>query len=209
MTSALGLAAACFILMAFGCFLYLRGESYGFLRPKAILAIKGGTTLLAAFLAFYGFLQSGLPAHFLISVGIAVCAAADVVLNLRFKLGMLVFALGHICYISAFVIGGGIHPLNVIIYFIFIMVILLLSGKLKNHLSQAAAPFLAYSFIIAAMFSLALTQPLLAALGALLFVLSDSLLFLRFVMTPKPGHHAAVMSAYYLAQFFLALSLMF
>ena len=208
MTNTQWLALACFILMTAGCIFYLRGQKAGLSR-KTILMFKGGTTLLAACLALYGSLQSQLPAHYLIALGIAVCAAADIILELRFKTGMLVFALGHISYIAAFVVQNGVVPLQLIIYFLMIGMVLLFASQLKNRLQEPLAPFLAYSFIIAAMFSLAIGQPILAAIGATLFVISDGLLFSRFVIKTGNINRFAVISLYYLAQFLLALSTVF
>lgn len=203
------LAFFCFILMTAGCILYLRGQKAGGSRRKTTLIFKGGTTLLAASLALYGSLQSRLPAHYLIALGIAVCAAADIILDLRFKTGMLVFALGHLCYIAAFLWQTSVAPLQLLVYFVMIGMVLLFAGGLKNRLQEPLAPFLAYSFIIAAMFSLAIGQPILAAIGATLFVVSDGLLFSRFVMKTGNFNRIAVITLYYLAQYLLALSIIF
>lgn len=198
----------CFVLMAAGAWAYLSASAQKTSRiscPVRLL-FKGGTTMMAALLAIYGSLQSQLPAHFLIALGIAVCAAADVILEIRFKAGMLVFALGHICYIASFVMMGGINHLSILVYALLIVMIAVVTQKLKKSLDEPYTPYLLYSLIIAAMFSLALAQPLTAALGALLFVISDSLLFLGIIKEKPKVSHTAVISTYYLAQFLLALS---
>ena len=198
----------CFVLMAAGAWAYLSASAQKTVRISRSLRLlfKGGTTMMAALLAFYGSLQSQLPAHFIIVLGIAVCAAADVILELRFKAGMLVFATGHICYIAAFVMMGGISHLSILVYALLIVMIAVATQKLKKSLDEPYIPYLLYSLIIAAMFSLALAQPLTAALGALLFVISDSLLFLGIMKVKSKVSHTAVISTYYLAQFLLALS---
>ena len=194
--------------MTAGAWVYLTSSALkaaGISRPARLL-YKGGTTLLAALLAMYGSFHSQLPAHFVITLGIAVCAAADVILEFRFKAGMLAFAIGHICYIAAFVMMEGISPMSIMVYALLIIMILFVTYKFRKCLAESYVPYLLYSLIIAAMFSLALVQPLTAATGALLFVISDSLLFLRISKIKPKVSHAAVISTYYLAQFLLALS---
>lgn len=70
-------------------------------------------------------------------------------------------------------------------------------------------PFLVYSLIIAAMLSLALTQQPLPAAGALIFAISDGILFYRLIHKAGRLSNHLCMLFYYSAQFLLALSCVF
>lgn len=82
--AALPVAAAVFCAtLALGV-TYQLAKPKGWYSRKTTLLMKGGTTLTAALLALYGALHSGLPAHWWLSGGIALCAMADVTMELHF-----------------------------------------------------------------------------------------------------------------------------
>ncbi len=189
------------------------GVSYQLCKHKAwysrgtILAMKGGTTLLAALLALYGALGSRLPAHLWLAGGIALCAAADVTLELHFIAGMLNFALGHLCFMIAFLLLQSPGLQNLSVFAALALLMLPAVGKLRSRLDRPFAPYAAYALIIAAMLSLAFEQKPPVFIGALLFVLSDGILFYRLVHKPagRLSDHLCMLF-YYAAQFTLALS---
>lgn len=119
---------------------------------------------------------------------------------------MINFALGHLCFIIAFLLLRRPQTLSLLIFAAFVLLILFAGSKLRRRLDQPIALYLVYALIIAAMLSLALVQRPLVAVGALLFVISDSLIFYR--MTFKTGRLSdhLCMLFYYSAQFLLALS---
>lgn len=200
------------VIAAVLCAMMALGGTYQLCRPKGwygrkiILLMKGGTTLLASLLALYGALDSGLPAHWWLTGGIVLCAAADVTLELRFKGGMLNFALGHLCFIIAFLLLRPPRLLSLIIFAALALFIGFSGGILRRRLAQPLAPFAAYALIIAAMLSLALAQRPLAAAGALFFVISDSIIFYRLTFKAGRVSDHLGMLLYYSAQFLLALS---
>ncbi|MHC1787527.1 MAG: lysoplasmalogenase family protein [Christensenellales bacterium] len=208
----IGDAAAWPVIAAVFCAMSALGLSYqlfgqkGWYSRRTLLLMKGGTTMLAALLALYGALLSGLPAHLWLAGGIALCALADITLELRFKAGMLNFALGHLCFILCFLSLRPLRLYSLLVFLPLALIILVLARGLRGRLEQPVLPFLAYALVIAAMLALALAQRPLAALGALLFVLSDGIIFYR--LTQEAGRlsdHLCMLS-YYLAQFLLALS---
>ena len=211
-----GIAAAHLpVISAVFCAMAALGGTYQACRPrgrygrKTILLMKGGTTLLASLLALYGALGSGLPAHWWLAGGIVVCAAADVTLEIRFRAGMLNFALGHLCFILAFALLRPLQPFSLLIFAALALLIFITGSRLRTGINQPLWTFQAYSLIIAAMLSLALAQPPPASAGALLFVISDCIVFYR--LSAKAGRFSdhLCMLFYYGAQFLLALSTLF
>ena len=185
---------------------YQLGKQPGRYRQGTVLLLKGGTTLLAAMLALYGASRSGHPGHWWLFAGLVVCAAADVALDLHFRLGMVVFALGHACYITAFLLLAPVQPVSIAVYAVLLLVVLLAGRRLAAHMTEPVLPFQLYGAVISAMLALAIGLRPMTAIGAVLFVISDSLIFYRFVRPAGRVNDAACILLYYSAQYLLALS---
>ncbi len=179
-----------------------KGWYTGWLR----LLLKGGTTLIAALLALYGALHSGLAAHRWIALGIAVCAAADVTLEKHFVLGMGNFALGHFCFIAAFLMLRPLQPLSLIVMAVIALGVIVVIPRLRPQTDQPLLPFALYALIIGMMLALALVQRPLAAAGAALFVISDAMIAYRLLRPAGRLNDDLCISFYYSAQFLLALA---
>lgn len=188
---------------------YQLGKLPGRYGRRVVLLLKGGTTMIAALLALYGASLSGLAGHWWLFAGLAVCAAADVALDLHFRLGMAAFALGHLCYIAAFLLLAPLKPLSVAVYVALVLAVMLASRRLAGQMKEPIAPFRLYALVIFAMLALAIGLRPLTAIGALLFVISDSLIFYRFVRPAGRFNSNACMLLYYSAQYLLALSTVF
>ena len=156
----------------------------------------------------------------LIVAGLIFSLAGDVFLMLpgdRFLPGLLSFLLAHVCYISAFVAGAGLRVSWWIapcaVCFIALMRIL------WPRAGRMQVPVLIYGLVIITMLWQAVERasapPItsaspagatLAALGAALFVLSDSALaYNRFVQRFRAAQ-ALVLGAYWAGQLLIALS---
>lgn len=151
----------------------------------------------------------------LILIGMIFCLGGDIFLMLPenyFIVGLGSFLIGHLFYVAAFAsdtaMALSIWLLPLLIYGAIVY------GILYSHLDKMRWPVLAYMVAIMLMayaalmryFTLETTGAALAAMGALAFVLSDSVLaFNRF---KRPFMHARwiVLSTYWLAQWLIALS---
>lgn len=173
------------------------------------LAFKGFTTLVAAALALWGAGRSGLEAHYWLAAGLAICAVADMALEVRFKLGMLLFALGHLCYIRAFLLEGGLSAQSLYVFAALAVVSIWMGFRLRKRLSQPPAAVVAYMLVIGFMFALALMQPPLLAVGALCFVASDALIFYRLGFEAGRWNDLFCILLYWLGQYLIALSTIF
>ena len=191
-------------MIAFGrLYLKKRGAS------GSSLSLKSGTTLIAAIPALYAALDGGGSAAWWILAGILACAAADVILEINFKGGMLAFALGHVCLIAAFASSGGISAVHLLAWAGLALWAVFYVNRVAKESSEPRLPFLLYGVIISAMLAAALTRGPLVLLGALLFAVSDSILLWGLLKSKWKGLDTAVMVTYWGAQFLLGISCLF
>jgi len=151
-----------------------------------------------------------------IVVGLLFSLTGDIFLMLpsdRFVAGLVSFLMAHLWYIGAFASQVRWPPLSwwgvpVVIWAGGIY------GLLAPHLGRMRLPVLIYLAAILLMAWLALTLfvqqgeawALWAAIGAVLFVLSDSVLALNRFRKPFWSAQLIVLGSYYLAQWLIALS---
>lgn len=206
MDAALGLALSVVVMMAASGLLYHLGSSRRWHGKGIRYLLKGGTTLTAALLAAYGARHSGLAAHWWLALGLGLCALADVALEERFPLGVLVFALGHVCYIRAMLL---LSPTDISALWRFLPLAALCVGAAwaaRRRVSQPPLLLLGYGLVLSLMLALALGQRPALAVGAALFVFSDSLIFWRLVHPQGKPHDGLCILTYWLAQYLIALS---
>ncbi len=154
-----------------------------------------------------------------IMIGLLLSALGDILLELSeatFLLGLAAFLLGHVAYIAAFLQDTRkLHPFYgaaAYAYGFFAAVFLMTTGDLGGMLG----PVYLYILIITTMLwraaarwdapSLPRFSVLAGLAGALLFVVSDSILAFRLFGTPIQLGGAAVMVTYWLGQLGIALS---
>ncbi len=185
-------------------------------RRLLVYIFKPLTTSLIILVAF-GFSENIDPFYqSMIVLGLCFSLAGDVFLMLpsdRFIPGLVSFLIAHLFYIAAFSIG--IEPVNSIwLPAVFMIYAIVLLQVLAPHLGRMKFPVLVYATIIAIMgwqaverwLQIAETGALLAMLGAVSFIVSDSALaYDRFVRKFKSAR-AMVLITYFLAQWLIALS---
>ena len=152
-----------------------------------------------------------------IVVGLFFSIMGDVWLMLPqdyFIRGLISFLIAHIFYIVAF---WGI-PTDFSTFLIRLPLILFAGGVfayLRPHLGKYLAPVVVYMLIILGMglfapnryYEYQDTAGLLAVAGALLFMLSDSVLAINKFAKPFPAAQAIILSTYFAAQWLIALSI--
>jgi uncharacterized membrane protein YhhN len=185
--------------------------------PSLKMVFKPITT---AVIIYFAFLQGGSSFPFykiMILIGLGLSLVGDIFLMLpreRFVAGLVAFLTAHLVFISAFVFDFPLHY-NWMYLAPVALYLLILLKMLMPHTGKMTLPVVVYALVIGTFLWLAGcrygTQPaegtFYALSGALLFVLSDSLLaFNKFVKTLKwaPG---VLMVLYWAALYFLALSI--
>ena len=152
----------------------------------------------------------------MIVVGLIFSLGGDVFLMLpsdRFIWGLVSFLIAHLFYIIAFIYPGGIilSPIILALYLVYGAVMV---RQLWPHIGGLRIPVLIYMTVILVMgwqalerWSLSADQRrLLAAIGATLFVISDSALALDRFRSRFASARLIVLGTYFSAQWFLALS---
>jgi uncharacterized membrane protein YhhN len=202
------------VLIALSAALTVWGEERG--ARRMVYVCKPLATLLILALA----LSSPHPVdggyRTLIAAGLLFSLAGDVFLMLprdRFVAGLASFLVAHLLYVAAF----APHPPSLRAWWL--LAILLLYGAwllrgLWPGLGRLRVPVIVYAAALLLMAwqaaercaALGTTPALLAAIGAGLFVASDSVLaWQRFVRPVRRGH-AVVLGTYFAAQWLIALS---
>jgi uncharacterized membrane protein YhhN len=156
--------------------------------------------------------------RWLLVAGLAFSMGGDVFLlsPSRFRAGLASFFVGHVCYFLAFTAASGGIVLSIGWTALLVATAAHLLYRLWPHVARERLPVACYVTMITAMALVALGRALapatpepsgwLAALGALVFMVSDATLaFDRFVR-PWPGARVAVMVTYYAAQMLIAAS---
>lgn len=144
------------------------------------LAPPGGLVWKAAGIVLLGLYALSQRA-WLAGAALLFCAAGDVLLELVFVAGMGAFAVGHIFYVLAFLEWGRILGPNKRDFPIAVLVVIVslgLLGWLLPGMGDLLIPALIYQGIITTMVATAFVvkAPMLARLGAMIFMISDTLI---------------------------------
>jgi uncharacterized membrane protein YhhN len=175
---------------------------------RGVYLFKPLTTVLI--LAFASLGGSDPAYSRLICTGLVFSLVGDVFLMLpkdRFVAGLVSFLVAHLLYIAAFSLGGiGFAWAPAIVYALYAAVLLRI---LLPRVGALRVPVLVYALVLMAMAWLAAaghTGGWLAAVGAALFVVSDSALAINRFVRPFPSPHTLVLPTYYAAQTLIAFS---
>jgi uncharacterized membrane protein YhhN len=189
-------------------------------QPKRTLIyiFKPLTTLLIIWLALTGPAATPPLYKWLILISLIFCLGGDVLLMLPvkyFTAGLVSFLIGHLLYIAAFVTDGGFNL--VLIWLIPLLVYgVIFYRVLAPGLGRMQRPVIAYILIILVMAwqaggrwtAVGGSSALLAAIGAALFVISDSILAYGRFREGFTLDRAISLSAYWTAQWLIAYSVL-
>jgi uncharacterized membrane protein YhhN len=210
-TGAFSLVDRALLLLSVVCgFSYLFTQSIHPCPGRVLLKVLSVATLAA--LAF----KAPTPSSVILGMALAFSSLGDALLDLgpeRFFIGgLLAFLSAHLIYILLFV-RDWIRPLKpkrwqlsltaaVLIYSI------LLSQWLAPSLGALTAPVMIYVVVITVMVATAMlagfSKPWVC-IGAILFLISDSILAVNKFKAPVPTAGYSIWATYYLAQFGIAI----
>jgi len=162
------------------------------------------------------------PRRNLLVLALVFSAAGDLLLDVRrlgslgpvqlFMFGLVAFLIAHIFYCALFVRERGApHLLRKVACVAVIVVAFVSMGTLWPGLADMRWPVLAYSIVLTAMAMSAQWSRFgsLVAIGALLFVASDTMLAMNIFGHPFHGARTLVWITYYVAQAMLAWGVVF
>jgi uncharacterized membrane protein YhhN len=211
------LIAISLVAVAISAFIHIRAEYRG--PRRNVYIFKPLTTSLIILTALL--LPDAVPAPYkwLIIAGLLFSLGGDVFLMLpqdRFVFGLVSFLIAHLFYIAAFTRQTGFQftPWVLAAYLIYGGVMLYL---LWPHLGSMKGPVTVYMAVILVMgwqaterwLTLGGLGALLAAVGAILFVISDSTLALDKFRGQFASARTIVLTTYFAAQWLIALSVAF
>jgi uncharacterized membrane protein YhhN len=182
---------------------------------EGVYVFKPLTTLLIIALAWH---QHGAPPLYrtLVMAGLVFSLFGDVFLMLprdRFVAGLVSFLIAHLLYIAAFAQGEFRLTIWLLVPFIIYAAILLrillphVPRALKVPVIVYAAALLVMAWLAAERGAAGVPGGLLAAIGGVLFVASDSALALNRFARPFRAADALVLATYFAAQTLIALSI--
>ena len=181
-----------------------------------VQATKVIPTLTCAAFAGAAVLGGGDRYALLVFIGLCVCAVADVMLGVHFVTGGALFLAGHLFYMAAFCTQQPptLWSLPVFGVKLALLWLFLWQFKAKIHHPLLFRGVQLYSTALAVVLALSLPMPflafsqrtVLAALGAVVFVLSDMGVCHGMLCKVTRRRDACYLGIYYLAQLLLGLS---
>ena len=169
------------------------------------LVWKGLGTTCGLALALTGAFLSG-GSRWLCVAGLVLCVAADIMLELRFMVGMGLFIGGHFCYIAWFLTRVPLGESHGILFVILLAIAAYLIHRWAKLIGNRMIPFIIYAIILCAMGASGISclsstaAGMCTALGAMMFVTSDAMVC-RGVIAPVPRSlDWSAMILYYAAQ---------
>jgi uncharacterized membrane protein YhhN len=153
----------------------------------------------------------------LVAVGLVLSSVGDVSLVFPegFIAGLSAFLLAHCCYVAAFAGGAGASHAGLLALPVLVVLAGAMVAYLWPHIARLRIPVVVYVAALATMVWCAIARAgmpsppagaLVAAAGAVSFLVSDGVLSIDRFARPFAGAHAVVMVTYYLAQTLIAAS---
>jgi len=188
----------------------------GHVSRKWMLITKVLPTILCAAFAGAALIGGGDRYAMLVFIGLCICAAADVMLGVHFVTGGALFLTGHLFYMAAFCTQQRPSWWSLTVFAAALALLWLFVWQFKPQIRQPLmfAGVLLYAAALAVVLSLSVPMPfrafsartLLAALGAVIFVLSDMGVCHGMLCKIPKKLDFAYLGIYYLAQLLLGLS---
>lgn len=205
----------CALKRLFVVLIVLLGGFYIFLVPT--LEIPHAVVVLfkvipMILIILYGFMLRGSIKFSWIMAGLTVCTIADAAIAYSFIAGLVIFLIGHLFYIPGFWqarktdVNRSI-PVFLIAVYAVIVGYFLLSALFETGQSEMVLPVAFYILVISVMgIVAAYTRNGWAIVGAILFIISDSILAWNRFVDPIAYSGVWVMTTYYGAQLLIARS---
>lgn len=203
------LAAAAVLMTGFGLIYFFWKES-GSRKP---LIFKALATSMPVLLALYqAMVTNDIPAWWFFA-GIVFYMAADVFLEIWFLTGVASFGIGHICVITGLLQMGAASWYAAVCFAVLCGMMFLVIRRYLKDLGNLLIPGVVYAVLLCLMASLAVSlgiqrlkpAAVLAGIGGVCFVVSDTLLaWSRLSGKRRRRYSAVLLVLYYLAVYLLA-----
>lgn len=184
---------------------------------RASLIYKSLASAMTIIIALYYAIFEGNMLAYVFALAFLLCSAADTLLELAFLKGVLCFGVAQVCFSIGYILSYGFHIQSLLIFLVLYGIIFMVFRKDIKSIEGGVqlviyVGFLTFAFAQAAAAFIAAPSYLrfFAMTGSLLFLISDCLIGLNKTKSEHSESELssiAVMSTYYLALYFIALSL--
>nr|WP_124221556.1 lysoplasmalogenase [Aquisalibacillus elongatus] len=188
---------------------------YIFIIPDWPLGIKLIFKVIPMILIiWYAFLKlpkHRLFVHYAVIIGLVFSAIGDVTLH-WFIVGLSAFLIAHVFYLIGFLTQWRTSFVRSITIVPFIIYSYILGNGILQSITDntLVIPVMVYIIVITAMaWAAVMARNVYAIIGALLFVISDSILAWNMFVTNVPYSGIWIMTTYYSAQFLIAHSILY
>lgn len=223
MLTAIITALLLFTLFLFLIPLYLYLKSHDFI-PWVTLTVKGLATLIPVSIVLFSCISinknpafEAVPATFYnnwwILYGMVICLAADVILELQFLSGSILFFFGHLCYITFLLQLAPFSPISIPVFAVFIVFGLCYFYPALQEANKKKIPCCIYGTTLALSASLGVVLPLqlglygiFPALATFTLMVSDILLVRNLRTTASQYAKSFALNCYYWGQMFMSFS---
>ena len=182
------------------------------------LLLKGLPMVTVLILAWvYGGFPEAAPHARWMLAGLILCLGGDIVLGIHFIAGGGLFLLGHVCYVIGLLTRQTLAPVHGILFASVLVLLVVFLSLFRSRMpdKRLFPAVCVYAAALAALIAAALPLPFtagtpqsyLAALGAILFVISDMTLCDNMLNTRPLRNEYISLGIYYTAQFLLGASL--
>ena len=137
---------------------------------------------------------------------LALCVAADALLEIKFYMGMGLFLGGHLCYIAWFLCRQKLGMVQMIAFLVLAVIGILLIAHLRPMLKGRMIPYSVYAGVLISMCACGIgcvtggTAGILTAVGAVLFLISDVMVCWETLQSVSRAFDWSAMAVYYAAQ---------
>lgn len=166
----------------------------------------------AVFLSMLMFRHVKTPQGWLVGIGLLFSAGGDVALDYDrinlFLMGLVLFLIAHVFYIIAFSRSMELSLKRWFPRLVVVLSALILAWVLRDIRPDRLVPVMVYLAVIAFMAFMAFSMKpfrLLVAAGAVLFMVSDTIIAVNQFLYPLPHSTVYNISIYYTAQFLISL----
>lgn len=203
--------------MVLPALILLMSVIYIFWAPSESLTMKLLFKVIPMLLIIaYGWLhmaEGRTRTQYILLTGLFFCVLGDALLVWWFVPGLLAFLIGHVFYLIAFLRCWRFSWLRLVMLLPITGYGLLIGTEITSAMKLAGntaliGPVLVYLTVISFMaWSAIMTGNRLAAIGSILFVISDSILAWNKFVADVPSSGVYIMTTYYAAQFLIASSM--
>lgn len=163
------------------------------------VALKFSMSFIPFVLSYFGWKNHRNVLGLYVTEGLLLCCIADAVINLQLIVGIVLYMLGHLCFIVGFIKIRKPHFIQYVLWIVTALTISLLLWFVPEKPAQIKIAAIVYTLFMTAMVSFSYCGSMRIFLGGIIFGLSDILLMISMALGINDGiFHIFSLGIYYL-----------